>query len=329
MRPFDWKRCEFGVEVKRSSRADAFTDDNQTTVEAEVQDGRSSRGQLISYVKEQMSRQHRTGMYQIFICGDYARLLYFDRSGGVVTKRFNYHTHPEILADFLWRYSHLDQAARGWDPSVVAATDEEAQLFDERVGQFVDDYGTAPERNLDHLSSKLFAASLGRKADYPTFKIKLESQGYAGTLLIRQPFFEPFSPVGRATRGYVAYVVETEEVVFLKDTWRTTHRAGRKSEAEVYEFLKSRNIPNIPEVIYAADVCGPDGKIQETFLDQFVLKIAPTVKPFGHLRGHIHCRIVQQLAFPLSSFRTSKELVTVLRDALISELASPISNLVN
>ena len=319
-RPYDWKRCEFPVEVKRASRLDAFTDSNTTTIESSAELARSNRGQLISYMKEQMSRQHRTSLHELFIFGDYARLLFFDRSGGVVTKKFNYHEQPELLAKFLWRYNHMDAVARGWDPSVVLATDEESRTFDERVGTFLTKCERASEVN--GFSYEPFAGTLA--ADYPTYKIELDSPKYSGTLIIRRPFFEPSSPVGRATRGYVAYDWKREEIVFLKDTWRTEHRSERMSEPEVYNFLESKVVPNIPEVLYAADIRLPDGSQQRTVLNRFTT--SSEIRRYGPLRGHTHCRIVQRLAFPLESFRDSKELVRILRDALLGKPFIPTAD---
>jgi hypothetical protein len=56
------------------------------------------------------------------------------------------------------------------------------------------------------------------------------------------PRYKAYSPFGRATRPMLAFDVEKEEIVFLKDYWRED---GVK-EGEIYALLESKRVPNIP-----------------------------------------------------------------------------------
>lgn len=315
-RPFDWKRCEFGCEVKSSDDDDAFTDTDPKTVEASSGRARLNRGQLISYIKEQASRQHRTGNFQLYVFGDWARLLWYDRSGGVVSQKFNYKENPKLLATFLWQYSHLSQEQRGWDPTVVAASPAETDLFETMMKPFIERVGRPSESDLSELKCDKFKDTLDNT--YPTYKLTVTSPKYSADLLIRRPFFQPFSACGRATRGYLAYDIARGQVVFLKDTWRTDSQ-DRLPESEIYEVLKGCGIEHLPEVLYAGDVHLANGSRQETFVDTFIRRGYNWARPSAVTRSHVHCRIVQSVAYPLSSFRDSREFVQVLRDILVGK----------
>ncbi|KAI0309001.1 hypothetical protein OF83DRAFT_1024807, partial [Amylostereum chailletii] len=60
-------------------------------------------GQMIAYAATQFASQHRVFIFSFLLMGDYARLLRWDRSGVVVTERFNWKTDP-TLAEFFWRF---------------------------------------------------------------------------------------------------------------------------------------------------------------------------------------------------------------------------------
>ena len=61
--------------------------------------------------------------------GSRARLFRWDRAGCVATESFDIRTHPELLCDFLWRFSQTSNAGRGHDLTVEVATAAEEVLF--------------------------------------------------------------------------------------------------------------------------------------------------------------------------------------------------------
>jgi hypothetical protein len=62
-------------------------------------------------------------------------------------------------------------------------------------------------------------------------------------------------PVGRGTRCFVAVETKTDRICLLKDTWRVV---GHQPEGQVYARLKEQQVQNIPNVIVAKDVGGPN-----------------------------------------------------------------------
>lgn len=319
-RPFDWKRCEFGCAVKMSDDDDAFTDTNPRSVEDPSDKPRQNRDRLISLMKEQASRQHRTCIFQLYIFGDWARLLFYDRSGGIVSQKFNYKNNPKLLATFLWEYSHLSQEQRGWDPTVVAASPAETDLLETMMRPFIERVGRPSESDLSELKCEVFKDTLNET--YPTYKLTIASPEYSADLLIRCPFVQSLSPFGSATRGYLAYDLGRGDVVFLKDNWRT-HSMDRLAESEIYDILKGCGVEHLPNVLHAADVLTSHASRQETFVHKHTQNRKRSTSDSQSHRSHVHCRIVQSVAFPISSCRESREFVQALRDALVGR--SPTS----
>ncbi|EKM54211.1 uncharacterized protein PHACADRAFT_210029 [Phanerochaete carnosa HHB-10118-sp] len=323
--PFDWARCEISVVVKARLKDDPFVDHQDNALECAAKQGRSSCGQISSYVKEQSTRQHRVRIYQLLILGHSARLLCYDRSGYVVSQRFDFHQEPEILAQFLWRYFKSNRTTRGWDTTVVLAEQHEVAAFENAITSFlktVEDLSSGDDtaNTDDGVHGRFICKEFHRTLDsaYPTYKILVSSNEYSANLIVRRPFVEPLSLYGRCTRSYLAYDVEQSAIVFFKDTWRTNH-TGRDSEAEIYMTLKEKHVGNIPNVLYAGDVIGDDGEVQKSYVDEYSVMDHKTwsQKPCLPLRSHVHSRIIQDLAYPLWSVRGTRELVQVLRDALI------------
>lgn len=140
------------------------------------------------------------------------------------------------------------------------------------------------------------------------------------SLIVRRAFFQPTSPLGRATRGYVAYDREGCELYFMKDTWRTAYQ-GHDSEAEVYTKLNDQHIPHLPTILHASDVLSSDGASQCTVISMLALNGCAWNRLIEHdIRPLAHHRIVQKLAVPLISARCSKEYAQAVCDVLDSEL---------
>ena len=58
----------------------------------------STRGQIIAYTAKLHSFQHRCFSFSFLICGQYARLFRWDRSGCIVSALFNFHEEPHRIA---------------------------------------------------------------------------------------------------------------------------------------------------------------------------------------------------------------------------------------
>ena len=133
LRP-DFSRMETLVEVKFTNTSDPCHDPedplhlqaNDFRFENDSDDARLVRGQLASYAAAHMGCQFRVHAFTVLICGKFARLIRWDRDGATVTRPFDYN-QLQTLADFFWRYTHLDRRQRGYDTSVSSASPGDIQ----------------------------------------------------------------------------------------------------------------------------------------------------------------------------------------------------------
>ncbi|KAI0079090.1 hypothetical protein K474DRAFT_1592718, partial [Panus rudis PR-1116 ss-1] len=262
---------------------------------------------LSTYLSAQFSRQHRMFTFALCVFGRYTRFLRVDRSGIVVSEAFNYIANPRILAEFLWRYNHLSASKRGFDPYSQPASLSERRMLNRAITEYTKLAKAEEARRFPQMRKSL-------SSDYPAYRIRAVDE-YSGALqyyIVRRPFTGGQSLFGRATRGYVAlriYDDQDEEategkallkrLAFLKDSWRIVE-GEMEREVDIYEELKAHHIPFIPSVL-----CAGDHSRWETLSRKA-------------RRAYIHHRVVQELAFPLSTVTNAKELVHVIRDALQS-----------
>ena len=90
-------------------------------------------------------------------------------------------------------------------------------------------------------------------------------EGKTLTLLIGKYRVGSDSPTGRATKGYIAYVVGLRRLLFLKTSWRPVS-ANVTPEAERYRNLYAHDVPYIAKLISAADT--QNNRKSKTFYDQ-------------------------------------------------------------
>ncbi|TFY51332.1 hypothetical protein EVG20_g11049 [Dentipellis fragilis] len=125
----DFCLAERADEFKFKNLVDPFDDKPNKSAypfESCTKDGKETRGQITAYAAAMLELQFRTFVFSVLIMGEFARLIRWDRSGAIVTRAFNYQEDPEPLAQFLWRYSFLSRAQRGFDESVkvIETTDD-------------------------------------------------------------------------------------------------------------------------------------------------------------------------------------------------------------
>lgn len=310
-----WVFMELWAEFKRLASMDPFHQDYKNTDRLPdkdtSEDAHKCLGQLTLYAASQLSRQHRTFIISLLICGDHARFLRFDRSGAIVTKHFNYRTKPHILAEFFYRYDHMSAFQRGFDPTAVRAKPHEQQLLEDTIDAYTKDESKRQVPGMELIP----------KSDYPCYVMtvtdtsdpakKKESRKY----IVKMPLVEIYSSVGRSTRGYVALQISTVELVFVKDYWRPAGFEDRPSEAAIYVALKKANVPHLPVVRLAGDVPADKLKFQETLTQQWANQEG-LHRSSSTLRVYRHHRIVQDLAFPLSTAKNSKEATAAVRNVL-------------
>jgi hypothetical protein len=143
----DFSKMELFVEFKKADTSDPFRDpkdplrpkEGNFRFENDLDDAQLVRGQLASYAAAHTGCQFRIHIFSVLVCGTYARFIRWDRDGTTVTRRFNYIKNPHLLADFFWRYDHLDRLQQGHDTSVSSLTPENFQQIQHFESRLRDD----------------------------------------------------------------------------------------------------------------------------------------------------------------------------------------------
>ncbi|KAF8067994.1 kinase-like domain-containing protein, partial [Lyophyllum atratum] len=263
--------------------------------------GAECRSQLIHYATEWCSRQHRRFAFTVFIGDPYVRFIRWDRAGAVVSEKFNYREDSRPLIQFLWRFTHADDAGRGRDPTVRRAEPDEAKLAE------------------DHLSE------WAPKAKRPPVVFTVpDSHGEPREFLGWGSMANAGSLTGRCTRAYPVIDMKTRKRYFLKDTWRAHDLA---QEADILQKLQAAGVEHIPPF-----VCGGDLLDDVTVTDLYVLgeddsnEKRPTVRgrdgswrcgrDWSRITQCFHHRfVVDFIGRSLNTFKDSKEMLQVVSDA--------------
>ncbi|GJE92073.1 hypothetical protein PsYK624_082260 [Phanerochaete sordida] len=282
-------------------------------------EGHIARARLLTSAQALFSRQHRSRLFELLFVSKGVRFVLFDQSGAIVSQRFDYLKTPDTLADFFWRFSHMNDAARGMDPAAVLATQQEARLFTEAIHDFVSACqvpGNSEERrrslpNAEH--------SLDSSNTYPVWAIQVSGSvtGTSTKLVTQKPFAGHATLFSRGTRAYLAYDVNEQQLVFLKDSWRASSSHTRP-EFDIYQDLQSGGVPFVPDVMYGGDVLDPDGRPQRTVVDVVLARNASWSLTDTQLHGKIHHRIVQEIFYPLDFVSDERELIQVIHDAILA-----------
>ncbi|CAL1708972.1 unnamed protein product [Somion occarium] len=310
----DYTIMEFFVEAKLSDLTDSFYNVQDTalddTEEKPTGDSAEALEQIASYAAALLARQHRTFAFSIAIYGQYVRFFRWDRAGCIVSDLFNLLEDSNLLADFFWCYAHMTREQRGFDPTVVPASAAESKLFSDALSRYIEE---SKPRDVSYLQPS-------PDSTYPISKMHTPMAKGIRQLIVGKPFWDADSP-DRTTRAYAAYDMVEKKIVFAKDSWRDQDE-GMLSEAEIYDTLKKNNVPFLPEVIAAGDVYVKTKKkkmYQRTLIKKWSTsnsKLLLWRLPSADLRTLVHCRVVQELAYPLTSALSSKEAVQAIRDAI-------------
>lgn len=318
------------IEVKAGESSDPFldpldfTEEMRTTIGpykfAWYDDERgTTRDTISSQAREFMHRQHRLFLFQLILCNKYVRFIRWDRNGAVVTERFDYTDKPSVLAEFFWRFAHLDDVQRGWDHTVSLANQREEKLFRTAVQRFLkaqaDGRSGKPVR-------KIPKAGLTLDDQYQTWKIHVEDEHSKEStcLIVKRPFHSTGGVVGRATRAYIAYDLKGKRLVFFKDAWRAAYSRVLGPEADTYHTLRNHGVPHLPSVLYACDVVDYNGDIQKTKTHGVAVLNHNWDQRKQRHGESVHHRIVQEIAYPLKQALDEREFIQALHDAALGKL---------
>ncbi len=307
-----WAWLELLIEVKWDPKAAPFSS-RYTPRSPFLPTGRErclSRGQLAEYAAELFNRQHRQFLFAIHFMCDRARFLRFDRSGAVVSEEFDYVAHPEVIGAFLFRLSRMSRAERGHDPTATTASEKEATMFKALHTRF----------HADSTAARGLRCAVAE--GWPIVKITMDApfspdrapvrRGTTPTqrqFLVGKPASQSPSLMGKGAKGFVAYDLTAEAVVFIKDCWRLDSR-DVQSEYETYLQLREKTTGElyVPTLLGGGDV-SLDGERQRT--------VCHAESPADAL-PLVHCRLVfKEICRPLEDFTNSFELVKAVTWALV------------
>nr|VWP01173.1 Anthranilate--CoA ligase (EC [Ganoderma boninense] len=242
-------------------------------------------GQHLAYIAEIFAYQHRTFLFSISLSGSRARLLRWDRAGCVVTESFDIRKQPQLLCDFLWRFSHMPDAGRGHDPTVERASIEEEAIFVEAITRKVQTQlalnGPADGGKLEQAVSEHYERG-HVVAIHVLERRRVSAKHPIRRFIVSRPVASSLRPFGKGTKGFWAVEPSTGSVVFLKDTWRLPPHSV--SEGDTIHLLRRNSVNHVPSVICHGDVPDflPDmaytfkpSEIQATMTDEFCGDVWP------------------------------------------------------
>ncbi|KAM5541440.1 hypothetical protein V8D89_004994 [Ganoderma adspersum] len=96
--------------------------------------GEGGLGQVSEYMHNLLTNQHRRFAYAFYVKWKYARILYFDRAGAVISEPFDWTHSASLLHDFIWKAAHMTLEELGYDPTVQVASEPEIDLLRSKMG---------------------------------------------------------------------------------------------------------------------------------------------------------------------------------------------------
>ncbi|KAH9059619.1 hypothetical protein EDB87DRAFT_1563048, partial [Lactarius vividus] len=240
----------------------------------------------------------------VVLFGNTGRLLCWDRSGIIYTEPFDWTTQPDTLFKFLWRLNFLSNVKCGYDTTITSVGEDEAKAVLSKLRTY---------QGLENVA----------KADLHKFLIRDDHtlNGQIKYYIAPSAVWDSEALFGCSTFGYIAYDLETTNLVYLKDFWRTDCD-GIQKEGDVYRELHDAHVPNIAKLGLAGNVpllseCGGTDSptVQQTMTQQFVkggwCPGQPRVDPYVHYQ-----LVLETLGSPLHTFRSTRELCEVIQNAI-------------
>ena len=321
----DFSKMDLFIKLKSDKSCDPFAGDDETAdedfpFEKHGDASRRNRGRLASYAAALAGTQFRVHTFCVIMYAGNVRFIRWDRSGAIVTERFNCAKRPYFLAQFFWRFSHLNPEHKGHDTSVSPVPKAfPPQILDtlrERISP------TEPSKTSKNSSRKQTPVPPPtpppvNPKEFRIFKVPdrknpEEEKDFVVWLRELSDEYTARSPFGRGTRLMLAYDVEKNVIFFLKDYWRAE---GVDKEGDIYELLESHRVPNIPPFGKGNDV-----RKHATFTDVLKAEGAEWALPSKEMTSYKHYRMtLDVVARPLTSFKSSREFVGAIADAMEDE----------
>ncbi|KAJ3477492.1 hypothetical protein NLI96_g10425 [Meripilus lineatus] len=264
--------------------------------------GEANRGQLTSYVEKLFENQQRTHVFSIYIDGPQVYLIRWDRAGAVIASPFDLLKEYHKLHEFLSRVATMTPAQLGYDDSIRPAQPSEAQMFL--------DFTTTDPVHQAYLEEAR-ATRGGVDAAISVVQIA----GCDGRPNLRLAFGRPRlmgrGIVGRATRAYIAYDLDNQRLVFLKDYWQP-YSESYHPELQTYDKLRKANVQYIATPLGGGEVddSANPGSAQRTITQDYLSKALGHECPYSPRK---HYRLVlEEVAQPLEDYKNPTEMVAAV-----------------
>ncbi|OSD02249.1 hypothetical protein PYCCODRAFT_1467912 [Trametes coccinea BRFM310] len=141
----DWTHIRLIIEFKRRGTSyDPFDDDDPNAPEAHARSRTAVRNQILDYARVVHEYQHRVCIYGLFVIGPEFRLMRFDHSGLIVTKKENYAQNPKLLLSFLAWFDSLSAEDQGLDPTAMLLS------RGSRAYQLMDEFAKENQSDMSH-----------------------------------------------------------------------------------------------------------------------------------------------------------------------------------
>jgi hypothetical protein len=262
----------------------------------------STRAHMVACTNAFFATQFRRFGFSILLCGSWARFLYWDRSGAVVSRRFQYTTNFAPLGEFLWRLSCGSPEDRGVDVSVVPVSLLESQ--DSAIRELLG------IRNSDPLYGYIVPVDTAfQKPKDAEGRPSTTHRFYVGP----RPAPKQCSLREQRTHSFHVWDLAQKRVVFFKETWRPDS-PGISTEPAVYRELHSRRIPNIPTFEHGGDMSALGATTITHSFSGAWWRRSPNYK--ARLPLVQHRIILSGVERNLGAFKTPQEFLTVFKDAL-------------
>ncbi|KAH9174768.1 hypothetical protein EDB89DRAFT_2241537 [Lactarius sanguifluus] len=309
-RSLNWTAVDLWIENK-NEKDDVFRDLEEMGREARAKSDLKSHirwtksayrvsGQLIAYTSAIHRSQFRVFSFSVVL---FAASYTPSRSTGP--------PNPTHSSNSYGGSTSFLTVKRGYDTTVTSVGDDEAEAALSKLRTY---------EGLENVA----------KADLHKFLVRDDHtlNGQIKYFIAPSAVWDSEALFGRSTFGYVAYDPETTNLVYLKDFWRTD-RDGIQKEGDVYRELHDAQVPNIARLGLAGDVpllpeCGRTDcpAVQRTMTQEFVKGYdwcpgQPRVDPYVHYR-----LVLETLGSPLNTFKSTRELCKVIRDAIIAHMAA-------
>ncbi|KAL6300802.1 hypothetical protein BKA93DRAFT_752435 [Sparassis latifolia] len=269
----------------------------------------NAMGQIADYASKVLLAQHREFCLMVYVFKFLATFIY--RVGHMSHAQLGYDptvvaatpAEVSLMASCRGRLNDYHQQCLAeamspkWPIYKVAfyakdLVDSEALRMDARsAGQSMPTFNSTPQSPSDSPSLDDSAALPSEASNSSLHPDDISTSEPVRYFLIGRPRFAAHSPTGRATRGYVAYDMETEGWV-PKDTWRPDS-SKIHPEREVYERLYKHDVSNIATLL-----CGGDRTRTQEFGGSFWSDPLPAG--------------VKEVGRPLDDHEDSEEMIGVI-----------------